>query len=221
MVKQILKFSVIFILMFTVSTVSFCARTHAEIDDILSKIEKQNSSVTDMHAEYFQTVTYFSTDEKLQSEGIFMHKKPNYIYLAQLKPAKQYTYIDGKHITTYIPDNKQAIVEKWKDVINADVLLTSVFKFTKNFKSLKKEYNIELTEETKVYYSFLIKPVNEQQKWNLKITVSKSNSLITETSFDNGNFVVDVRLTNYKLNNNFSNELFKFTAPKNIDIIEL
>lgn len=219
MIEKVLKTLLVLIILFVTSDTVFCTQT--SIDLILSKIEKQNSVISDIQAEYFQTITYFSTNEKLESEGIFRHKKQNYIYLSQLKPIKQYTYIDGKHITTYIPDNKQAIVEKWKNVINADVLLTSVFKFTKNFKSLKKEYNIELLEETKTNYSFSIKPINLKEKWQMTITVSKSNALITETSFNNGNFVVDVRLTNYKLNNNFSNELFKFTAPKNIDIIEL
>ena len=219
MLEKILKTLLILTILFITADSLFCIQTN--IDEILSKIEKQNSVIRDMQAEYFQTVTYFSTNEKFESEGIFKHKKQNYIYLSQLKPIKQYTYIDGKHITTYIPDNKQAIVEKWKDVVNADILLTSVFKFTKNFKYLKKEYIVELLEETKTSYSFSIKPINIKENWTMTIVVSKNTALIAKTSFTNENFVVNVKFTNYKLNNNFSNELFKFTAPKNIDIIEL
>lgn len=44
---------------------------------------------------------------------------------------------------------------------------------------------------------------------------------MSSTSFDNGNYIVNIQLINYKLNNNFSNNTFKFVAPKNIDIIEL
>ena len=79
----------------------------------------------------------------------------------------------------------------------------------------------EVKEETNIDYSFLIKPINPKEKWNLIITIGKNSSLITKTSFNNGNFVVDVKLSNYKLNNNFSPAVFKFTAPNNVDVIEL
>ena len=220
--KNLFKLSSVIFLLSVFVSVAFCQKNVTQnIDTILSKLEKQDSAIKDVQANYFQTLTYLSTNEQFDCEGIFKHKKQNYIYLEQTKPSRQYTYIDGKNITTYVPDNRQAIVEKWKDVINSDMLLTSVFKFVKNWKTFKKDYNIELKNETKVDYSFLIKPVKAKEKWNMTITVSKSSSLITSTSFNNGNFIVDVKLTNYKLNNNFSNEIFKFAAPKNIELIEL
>ena len=213
--------SIIFLLFVCVSYIFSQEPEKQNIDTILSNLEKQDSTIKDLQADYVQTLTYLSTNEQFQSEGVFKHKKPDFICLSQIIPAKQYTYIDGKHITTYVPDNKQAIVEKWKDVINSDMLLTSVFKFVKNWKTFKKEYTVELKEETKVDYSFSVKPINPKEKWFMTITVSKSSSLITSTSFNNGNFIVDVKLTNYKLNNNYSNDIFKFVAPKNVDIIEL
>jgi chaperone LolA len=220
--KNLFKLSSIVVLLFVcVSCIFSQEPAKQNIDTILSNLEKQDSSIKDLQADYYQTLTYLSTNEQFDCEGIFKHKKPNYIFLEQIKPAKQYTYIDGKTITTYVPVNKQAIVEKWKDVINSDMLLTSVFKFIKNWKTFKKEYIVEIENETKVDYSFLIKPLNQKEKWNMTITVSKSSSLITATSFNNGNFTVDVKLTNYKLNNNYSNNIFKFIAPKGVDVIEL
>lgn len=220
--KNLFKLSSVIFLLFVYVSVAFCQETaKQDIDNILSNLEKKDSSIKDLQANYFQTLTYLSTNEQFDCEGIFKHKKQNYIYLEQTKPTKQYTYIDGKHITTFVPDNKQAIVEKWKDVINSDMLLTSVFKFVKNWKTFKKDYIVELKEETKVDYSFSIKPINSKEKWNMNITISKSSSLITSTSFNNGNFIVDVKLTNYKLNNNYSNDIFKFVTPKNVDVIEL
>lgn len=220
--KKVIGILSFFLLLFFVSSDIFSQQTEQkDIDAIFVKLEKQDSQIKDLQADYFQTLTYLSTNEQFDCEGIFKHKKPNYIFLEQTKPSKQYTYIDGKTITTYVPSNKQAIVEKWKDVINSDTLLTSVFKFVKNWKTLKKEYIVKLKEETKVDYSFLIKPINSKEKWNMTITISKSSSLITSTSFNNGNFIVDVKLTNYTLNNNYSNNIFKFVAPKSVDVIEL
>ncbi len=215
------KFVSIIITLFVCVSAIVCEAPEQNIDTILSKLEKQDLTIKDLQADYTQTLTYLATDEQFVSGGIFKHKKPNYIYLGQTTPTKQYSYIDGKNITTYVPDNRQAIVEKWKDVVNSDMLLTSVFKFMQNWKTLKKDYIIELKEETKVDYSFSIKPVNSKEKWTMIITVNKSSSLIAKTSFNNDNFIVDVRLTNYKTNNNFKTEVFKFVAPKNVDVIEL
>ncbi len=215
------KFVSIVITLFVCVSAVVCEAPEQNIDTILSKLEKQDLAIKDLQADYTQTLTYLATDEQFVSGGIFKHKKPNYIYLGQTTPTKQYSYIDGKNITTYVPDNRQAIVEKWKDVVNSDMLLTSVFKFMQNWKTLKKDYIIELKEETKVDYSFSIKPVNSKEKWTMIITVNKSSSLIAKTSFNNDNFIVDVRLTNYKINNNFKAETFKFVAPKNVDVIEL
>ena len=215
------KFVSIVITLFVCVSAVLCEAPEQNIDTILSKLEKQDLTIKDLQADYTQTLTYLATDEQFVSGGIFKHKKPNYIYLGQTTPTKQYSYIDGKNITTYVPDNRQAIVEKWKDVVNSDMLLTSVFKFMQNWKTLKKDYVIELKEETKVDYSFSIKPVNSKEKWTMIITVNKSSSLIAKTSFNNDNFIVDVRLTNYKINNNFKTEIFKFVAPKNVDVIEL
>lgn len=221
-IKNLFKLPFIILLLFVCVSIIFSQESNKQnIDVILSNLEKQDSSIKDLQANYFQTLTYLSTNEQFNCEGVFKHKKQNYIYLEQTKPTRQYTFIDGKNITTYVPVNKQAIVEKWKEVINSDMLLTSVFKFVKNWKTFKKEYIVELKEETKVDYSFLIKPINQKEHWNMTITVSKSSSLITSTSFNNENFIVDVKLTNYKLNNNYSNDIFKFVAPKNVDVIEL
>ena len=215
------KFVSVIITLFVCVSAVLCEAPEQNIDTILSKLEKQDLTIKDLQADYTQTLTYLATDEQFVSGGIFKHKKPNYIYLGQTTPTKQYSYIDGKNITTYVPDNRQAIVEKWKDVVNSDMLLTSVFKFMQNWKTLKKDYIIELKEETKVDYSFSIKPVNSKEKWTMIITVNKSSSLIAKTSFNNDNFIVDVRLTNYKMNNNFKTEIFKFVAPRNVDVIEL
>ncbi len=216
--KNILIFLTVLITFFVFADCSF---GDDNIDMILSNIEKKNSSVKDMQANYSQTVTYFSTNEKTKTEGIFKHKKQDYINLIQLSPERQYVYIDGKTITTYVPANKQAIVEKWKNVVENDVMLTSVFKFSKNFKLLKKDYDIELQNETNVDYSFLIIPKDKKEKWSMRITINKANSLVSASSFNNGNFKVDIEIKNYKINNNFSNDVFKFSAPKNVEVIEL
>lgn len=217
--KKIFNLLLTVMMLFVGSTV-FC-QEQTRTDIVLTNLEQKNKTITDFQTNYFQTITYLSTDEQLKLEGIFKYKKQNYIYMEQTNPSKQYTYIDGKNITTYIPANRQALVEKWKDVVNSDIILTSIFKFINDWKSLKKDYVIELKEETKVDYSFLIQPKDTKEKWEMIIVISKNTFQVINASFNNKNFVVNVKLMNYKTNNNFSKDMFKFAAPKNIDVIYL
>ena len=203
-----------------VSSNVFC-KEQTKLDIVLNNLEKENKTITDFQTNYFQTITYLSTDEQLYSEGIFKYKKQNYIYLEQTKPANQYIYIDGKNITTYIPANRQAIVEKWKDVVNSDVILTSVFRFINNWKTFKKDFIVELKEETKVNYLFLIKSKDVKEKWEMTINISKNTFQVIKVSFNNENFIISVKLANYELNNNFSKDIFNFVVPKNVEVIYL
>ena len=203
-----------------VSSNVFC-KEQTKLDIVLNNLEKENKTITDFQANYFQTITYLSTNEQLNSEGIFKYKKQNYIYLEQTKPERQYNYIDGRNITTYIPANRQAIVEKWKDVVNSDMLLTSVFKFINNWKTFKKDFSVNLKEETKVNYLFLIKPKDVKEKWEMTINISKNTFQVIKVSFNNENFIISVKLANYELNNNFSKDIFNFVVPKNVEVIYL
>ena len=204
-----------------ISSNVFC-KEQTKLDIVLNNLEKENKTITDFQANYFQTITYLSTNEQLNSEGIFKYKKQNYIYLEQTKPERQYNYIDGRNITTYIPANRQAIVEKWKDVVNSDVILTSVFRFINNinnWKTFKKDFIVELKEETKVNYLFLIKPKDVKEKWKMTINISKNTFQVIKVSFNNENFIISVKLANYELNNNFSKDIFKFVVPKSAEVI--
>ena len=201
-----------------ISSNVFC-KEQTKLDIVLNNLEKENKTITDFQANYFQTITYLSTNEQLNSEGIFKYKKQNYIYLEQTKPERQYNYIDGRNITTYIPANRQAIVEKWKDVVNSDVILTSVFRFINNWKTFKKDFIVELKEETKVNYLFLIKSKDVKEKWEMTINISKNTFQVIKVSFNNENFIISVKLANYELNNNFSKDIFKFVVPKSAEVI--
>ena len=109
--------------------------------------------------------------------------------------------------------------EKWKDVVNSDMILTSVYKFINNWKSFKKDFIVELKEETKVNYLFLIKPKDVKEKWKMTINISKNTFQVIKVSFNNENFIISVKLANYELNNNFSKDIFKFVVPKSAEVI--
>jgi len=189
--------------------------------DVLSKIEAADKNVKDMEFNFTQKINYVSTNEKQTSSGIVKYKKRNYIYMFQKNPSEQYTYIDGRKMTVYVPANKQAVVENWKDVLNSDMILTTIIGFGKNFRSFEKDHSIVLESQNDKEYVLLMKPNNQKQVWSMHINVDKETLLVNSAEFDNKNFIINVKLTDYKLNVGFRTDVFKFKPAKDIEVIEL
>lgn len=216
-----MKKKYIFILAFICVFYNFSYADAVNTGDVLSKIETADKNIRDMEFNFMQKISYVSTDEKQTSSGIVKYKKQNYIYMFQKKPCEQYTYIDGKKMTVYVPANKQAVVENWKDVLNSDMILTMLVGFGKNFRSFEKDNLIILESQSDREYRLLMKPKDSKQLWKMHINVDKETLLVNSAEFDNKNFVIDVELADYKLNTGFGTEVFKFKPDKDIEVIEL
>lgn len=192
-----------------------------KVNDVLMKMEQVDKNIQDMEFNFIQEIDYTSTNEKQISSGAVKHKKQNYIYMSQKKPQEQYTYIDGKKITIYVPANKQAIVENWKDVLNSDIILTTIIGFSKNFRTFERDHSIKLESQNAKEYTLLMKSNNPKQIWQMYINIDKETLLVNSAIFDNKNFIIDVKLTDYKLNVGLQTDIFKFKPTKDIDVIEL
>ncbi|MDD3053244.1 MAG: outer-membrane lipoprotein carrier protein LolA [Endomicrobiia bacterium] len=211
----------ILVLILVCSSFNISYSDDIKVNDILMKMEKIDKNIQDMEFNFTQEIDYISTDEKQISSGAVKHKKPNYIYMYQKNPNEQYTYIDGKKITIYVPANKQAIVESWKDVLNSDIILTTIIGFSKNFRTFEKDHSIILESQNDKEYTLLMKSNNPKQTWQMYINVDKETLLVNGAVFDNKNFVIKVKLTDYKLNVGLQTDIFKFKSTKDIDVIEL
>ena len=211
------KFILMFFVMFLANNLFSQA---ISVDTILANIEKKDNSIQDLSVDYVQQINYYSVDEKQTSYGDVKFKKQNNLCIVQKVPQLQYTYIDGKKMTVYVPANNQAIVDNWKTVLKNDIIVATMINFSKNWKQLKKTATIELSKQTDNDYVLLIKPI-ENEGWKLFVNVDKENYFINETIFDNGNFSLNVQLKNYRTNIKLNNSLFKFIPNKETEVIEL
>lgn len=211
------KFILMFFVVFAGS--NLFAR-EVSVDTILANIEKKDNSIQNLSVDYVQQINYYSVNEKQTSSGDVKFKKQNNLCIIQKAPQLQYTYIDGKKMTVYVPANNQAIVDNWKSVLKNDIIVATMINFSKNWKQLKKTATIELSGQTDDDYILLIKPI-ENEGWKLFINIDKENYFVNETVFDNGNFSLNVKLKNYRTNIKLNNSLFKFVPDKETEVIEL
>lgn len=215
-----IKNFVIAIFILCLSCLCFASEQMSKVDKLVLDIEQTTKNIKDMQFDYTQNVSYSLADETQEYTGTIKYKDKNHIYMFQEGPQKHYTYVNGNKITNYIPENKQAIIESWSNVLNNDVIVMTILEFTGDLKNFKKKNTIELESETNTAYKLNISSKKAKSNWKIKLEIDKETMLIEKAVYATNNYTINVLLKNYKLNNNFNKNTFKFIAPEDVEVIE-
>ncbi|MCL2485568.1 MAG: outer membrane lipoprotein carrier protein LolA [Endomicrobia bacterium] len=213
-------------IIFTVFFITcFCAAAFAQsggnnLDYVLKNMEEADKKVNTLEVDYVQEVIYEFTNEKQKITGNLKYKKPSNIFVVQKTPQEQRIYIDGKKITMYTPENSQAIIDNWKNVVNGDFAPAAMVSFGSNWKNISKDNDISLIGEDENNYILLVAPKSKRD-WNMKMFVSKKTFYPQKALVDSDGIIISVDLTSYKTNLDFKKDFFKFNAPEGVEIIKL
>ncbi|MCL2335122.1 MAG: outer membrane lipoprotein carrier protein LolA [Endomicrobia bacterium] len=217
------KLSVIFAFLFMAGlgiNVSAQKSGEARLNDILSKMEAADKKIKTLEVGYTQEIFYSATNEKQNISGNLKYKKPSSVFIVQKTPQEQRIYIDGKKITIYTPENSQAVMDNWKNVINGDMAPASLVSFGSNWKTLKKDNVINYAGEDEKNYILELYPAAKKE-WSMKMYVSKESLYPQKAVVTASGLTVNVTLSNYKINQEFKKDIFKFEAPAGVEVIKL
>ncbi|MCL2144212.1 MAG: outer-membrane lipoprotein carrier protein LolA [Endomicrobia bacterium] len=199
---------------------AFAQTNEIKLNDVLAKMEAVDKKMDAAEITYTQEIFYSATKETQNITGNLKYKKPNSIFIVQKTPQEQRIYIDGKKITIYTPENSQAVVDNWKDVINGDFTPTSMVNFGSNWKTIRKDNSINYIGEDEKNHIIEIVPA-QKNEWNMQLHVDKTTMLPAKAVVTAAGLVVNVNIGEYKVNRNIKKDVFKFTAPEGVEIIEL
>lgn len=191
-----------------------------KLDDILLKMEAADKKVDTAEITYVQEIFYSATKEKQTITGNLKYKKPGSIVIEQKTPQKQMIYIDGKKVTVYTPENSQAVVDNWKDMVNGDFTASSMVNFAGNWKTIRKDNEINYAGEDDNNYIINISPLCKNE-WNMQLHVDKNTFLAKKAVVTAAGLMANVDISQYKVNPGFKKDVFKFTPPAGVEIIEL
>lgn len=218
MIKKISFF--VFAAMAVCSVNVFAQADGKKLDDVLAKMEAVDKKINTAEITYTQEIFYSATKEKQVITGNLKYKKPDNIFIVQKTPQEQMVYIDGKKITIYTPENSQAVVDSWKDVVNGDFTPTSMVNFSSNWKSIQKDNTITYVGEDDQNYIISVAPAKKNE-WNMQLHVDKTTMLPKKAIVTAAGLIVNVDISDYKVNQSFKKDIFKFTAPAGVEVIEL
>ncbi|HAM39474.1 MAG TPA: hypothetical protein DCP53_08805 [Elusimicrobia bacterium] len=194
-----------------------CAQT---IDDVLRKMEKADSELTDLSFSLIQEVFITITQEKSSITGNAVFKKPDLFKIEYAKPEKQIIVCDGKKIFFYQKEFNQVMIEDWKSLSDKGNFPKGIYDFSSTIADLRKKYDISLIkDEGKNYIISLVLKEKQMQNMVINLWVSKENYLIEKTEIKTDTVVSTVSMSDIKINKGIKDSVFKFKIPKGASII--
>ncbi|MDR3196216.1 MAG: outer-membrane lipoprotein carrier protein LolA [Endomicrobium sp.] len=188
--------------------------------DFLARLEQSDKKTNTIKAKFVQTVFFESTGEKQEIVGTVFLKKPDSIYITQRTPQEQRIYINGKTITVYTPNERQAVVDAWKNSVDSDFSPASIVGFGSSWRELKKANDISLEGYDDNHVIIKIQPF-KNKNFNAKIYIEKESMRPDRAIVNSEGLKIEIVFKNYIVNSELSVNIFKFKAPNNVEIIKL
>lgn len=208
------------VLMSVIVSLGFAQTLNDKLNVLLLDMEVADKKIHTLKAEYTQTVLFESTKEKQEIVGTLFLKKPNSIYISQKTPQEQEIYIDGRNIIIYTPDNGQALIDNWKNVIDGDFAPATIASFGSSWREVKKTNTMSFGGENENY--IVIKIVSVQNKdWTLEIYVSRTTMYPGKAVLKSDGVKVEIIFKSYAVNPTLDKTIFKFNSPNGVEVIKL
>jgi len=196
------------------------AFSQTPLEAVISAMAEANAGVNNLEASYEQVITFDVTGEKQVIEGNLKYLKPSYIYIVQHTPQEQQIYIDGKNIIIYTPANKQAVLDSWPSTFNVSFAPTALIDLGTNYKQIAKENNIKYLRSNEDFYIIEISP-KKDRGWTMEGYISKQDLQVKKAVVLSHGVTAVINIREYKTNQDFNIDMFKFKAPQGVDIIKL
>jgi chaperone LolA len=191
-----------------------------KLNTLLLNMEEFSKEIHTLKTDYTQTLFFESTKEKQEVDGTLFLKKPDSVYINQKMPQEQKIYINGKNITIYTPNNSQAIVDNWKNVIDDDFSPALIVNFGSSWRDIKKTNILSFSGENEKYNIIKVVPVKNKD-WNIKIYISKTTMYPDKAILESDGAVAEIIFKSYTVNPVLDKAIFKFSAPNDVEIIKL
>jgi chaperone LolA len=201
-------------------SLSFAQMPADKLSSLLIKMEEADKKINTLKADFTQTTFFESTKEEQEISGTIYLKKPESIYIDKRTPQKQHIYIDGKNITTYTPENDQAIIDKWNNVIDGDFAPITIVSFGSSWREIKKTNKITLDSQDEEYNVIAVDPL-KNKGWNIKIYISKTTMHPCKAILKSGGTKVEIVFKNYVVNPILDKNMFKLKVSGKVEIINL
>lgn len=188
---------------------------------ILTSVQLHANELTDylnnlhtFQSDFTQSVFTPNNQTKQKSKGLIVVKSPNNFYLEYNEPYKLIYVADGKKLWSYDEDLEQVVVKDQGNLlINTPAMLLG------NPKDLTKSYVIEKTGVIEGLLWFELTPKSDNSNFETVGFAFDGDKLVAMEMRDNFGQTTRLDFRNIIKNPKLAKNRFKFTPPKDVDVI--
>jgi len=187
---------------------------------IIEGLKAWDASLETLKADFTQEVNFKEAGLKQSIEGTLRYVKPNLLRIEHTKPARQVVVTDKTAIWIYKPEDKQAVRTGWEAWRRAqDQNFSGILDFG-NYSALAAR-NITTAsgggngEPFKVTFT-----PRTGGSYTLTLTLSATDYFPLEAELLVDSTVIKTRLTAVEKNGQVDREIFKFSPPKGVEVLE-
>jgi outer membrane lipoprotein carrier protein len=176
-------------------------------NELLKRVQDKYKSISSFSTDFTQ---YYANGKKIS--GKFYYKKNNNIRFE----TKNSTIVSNGSINwNYIKNQNKVIISKYDD---SDV---SMFSFNKIISGFSAKSNVQTTEKGSNVLVIIPKEDSDLNFNQVKLWIN-DNDLVKKIEIkEMNNSVLNIELSDYKLNQNLSDSQFSFTPPEGSKVIDL
>lgn len=173
------------------------------------------SPIKTLSAQFVQTITDADGDHSETASGLFAIAEPNRVRWEVIEPLAQLIVSDGNLVWVYDPDLEQVIVHSY----DANMAASPASLFSSDFQQLNRDYGITYEGNESALESYILTPKKPGAFYqHLQIDFVQQN-LVGLEFIDSLAQVTRIELDNVVLNSEFSESVFIFDIPPDVDVI--
>jgi len=195
------------------------AAENSSADAVVDKLQKNYDATADFIADFRQETEVKTLNRSLKSSGKLSFKRPGKMLWRYDEPKDQWVLADGESIYFHQPDQGQVLKSPLKSAFRSDVPLT----FLLGIGNLKRDFKVTSKGEEGGLYVLHLGPKDGSKGVDeVMLGVDPKTFAIAWARIrDPAGNLTTVRFTNMRRGVGLNDSLFKFQAPKGVDVVDM
>lgn len=182
----------------------------------LNELDKLLSSWRTFSADFSQSGIDAAGKPQQDFRGKFYLAKPNKFRWVITEPEEQMIIADGKNLWIYDQELEQVTVQPLTQQLSETPALFLSGEFTK----IAQAFTVSKLQSKNNTQQYLVSPKKEDNALKeMILSFNNKNELVSMQFYDVLGQTTHLTFSNEKLNPKLSNDLFRFTPPKDVDVI--
>jgi len=188
--------------------------------EIIEKLKAWDSRLETLKADFTQEVNFTEAGLKQSIQGNLRYVKPNLLRIEHLKPASQIVVTDKAAIWIYKPADNQAVRTSWDAWRRTqDQNFSGILDFG-NYAALTAKNSTLVTPSKDGGPVTIVFTPRSGAGYTLTLRLSPQDYFPVEAELSVDGTIIKTRLSSVEKNAAVDKEIFKFSPPKGVEVLE-